>query len=466
MAEKHVPMRKMQFARFIKSFSLVAFLAAAGACGPAARNDQVDADVGPTTDASDGNTGIFSQLTGKVYAPNQGPGQAAPGQEIPIYGAIVYISATRPDPMPQQTYCEKCIDTPSGGTLTAHDGSFTLATLPGTYWLVIQKGQFRLEQQITVGVGSLALTPAQTTLPSKLDPANGAWIPKIAIVKGSSDRIQDVMGKLGFGTMSGDTWAGPTGENGNEMVMYEYGATGINKAINLFNNIDEMRKYHIIFFPCQAGMGSEYDTLLRDQTKLANIRQYVKEGGKIYVTDWSGEVADRTFPHQVELGDSGADSEGTYDPIALTGNLTTVGDSDGGLYDSMDGQADDPDLRQWLGLQSGPLETGGVGQYNPMAFPVTDNWNFVKKLNTVLLGNDETGQPVYDEPKSWVSGSNGDGTGKHPQAVTYTPTGCGKVLFSTFQTASSAHAGLYPQERVLLYLIMEIQQCSETPVIE
>jgi hypothetical protein len=77
---------------------------------------------------------------------------------------------------------------------------------------------------------------------------------------------------------------------------------------------------------------SGINTLLSDQTVLANVRRYVNEGGKLYVTDWSGELSDRAFPQQIELGDLGADSNGTYDPMAFTGTLSLTGDADGGLY--------------------------------------------------------------------------------------------------------------------------------------
>ncbi|HPH67720.1 MAG TPA: hypothetical protein PLF40_18310 [Kofleriaceae bacterium] len=433
------------------------------ACGPTGRST-VDGNGG-----DGGNVDAFvpqtATLTGKVWAPNQGPGQAAPGQEIPIYGALVYLTKTKPDAIPQNAYCEKCVDTPAGGVLSSHDGSFSLSAAPGTYWLVVQKGQFRIEQQINVVDGATALTAAQTTLPSKNDPANGAWIPKIAIVRGFSDNIQDVMGKLGFGTMGGNTWSSPMGEAGPEMTMYQYNASGADLDVNLlFNNIEEMRKYHIIFFPCATSMGS-YDSTLRDQNKLKNIRQFVKEGGKLYVTDWSGEVADRAFPQQIELGDSGADSNGTYDPATLTGTLTTVGDSDGAYYDNDDGRAVDPNLGMWLGLQVGPTEANATpAMYNSQRFPITHNYNWVKSLKSVSIGLDPNGVPVIDEPKAWVAGTTPAAGGQHPQAVTYTPTGCGKVLYSTFQTSNTAHAGMYPQERVLLYLIMEIQQCSEVIV--
>ena len=37
-------------------------------------------------------------------------------------------------------------------------------------------------------------------------------------------------------------------------------------------------------------------------------------------------------------------------------------------------------------------------------------------------------------------------------------------MFSTYQTANVPHEGLVPQERVLLYLLMEIGVCVNTPV--
>jgi hypothetical protein len=62
------------------------------------------------------------------------------------------------------------------------------------------------------------------------------------------------------------------------------------------------------------------------------------------------------------------------------------------------------------------------------------------------------------------SGPNTGGV-KQPLTVTFQPTGCGRVMFSTYQTANGHHPGLYPQERILLYLIMEIAVCSDNPVV-
>ena len=100
--------------------------------------------------------------------------------------------------------------------------------------------------------------------------------------------------------------------------------------------------------------------------------------------------------------------------------------------------------------------------YNADDFEITGLYNWINQLTPVVLATDGNGQPIYDTPKAWVTGSGPGGT--KPVAVTYAPTGCGKVLYTAFQTANTSHAGLYEQERVLLYLIMEIQTCTDNPI--
>lgn len=396
-----------------------------------------------------------------------GPGVAPPGQEIPVFGATVYVTDTKPDPIPQQTFCEPCIETPQGAVTSSHDGSFELPVNgAGTYWLVIKKGPFRIEQQLAVPLGNTTLPPSATTLPSKFDPANGAWIPKVAIARGNYDAIEDILGKIGFGTMSGNKLS--TADN--EITFYDWSGTGATSVEYLLRNLSELRKYHVVFFPCSTNV---VDTVMQDPVVLKNIRQFVADGGKLYVTDWSGEVGDRAFPPQVQLGSDGfgtVDTVGTYDPTTLDGMITQMGDADGSYYDADDGKVIDPDLNTWLGLQSGPTEDNPTpSMYNPNYFTVAHNFNWIESLNSVMKGTDDMGNPVYDDPKAWVIGSDGS-HGARPLAVTYEPAGCGKVLFSTFQTsgasASTSHVGLTPQERVLLFLITEIGVCSDAPIVD
>jgi hypothetical protein len=453
----------------MRAFVLAALLVVA--CGPGSRHDGTGGDDDGSGSGSDCPT--CSTVTGKIYAPKWAPGDVPPGQEIPIFGATIYVSDTRPQPLPQQVYCEPCVETPQGAVQSRHDGSFELSVAgPGHYFLVIQKGAFRLEQEIDIPQGVTALPPSATTLPDRLDPTNGAWIPKIAIARGNFDAVEDILGKIGFGTMGGNKLASPD----NEITFYEWDGSGNSSVEYLISNIDELRKYHIIFFPCSTLVQSEdyapYTENWLTEPNLKNLRQWVAEGGKLYVTDWSGEVADRTFPPQITLGSGGfgsTDSVGTYDPTTLDGTLTTPGDADGSLYTADDGKAVDPDLNMWLGLQTGPTEDDPTPHlYDADHFAVTDNWNYITALNSVMKGVDENNSPVYDDPKAWITGSDGE-HGDGPLAVTYEPAGCGKVLYSTFQTsgasASEEHMGLMPQERVLLFLIMEISSCTQNPII-
>jgi hypothetical protein len=453
---------------FVKVILLVAIVA----CGPNKRGDDGNGS-GSGSGSSDCPTCAI--VTGKVWAPKWALGDVPAGQEIPIFGAMVYVSTTKPDPIPDKVYCEACVDAPAGGVLTGHDGSFSLNVLPGHYWLVIQKGQFRLEQEMDFVKGPLALTPQQTTLPQRQDGANGAWIPKIAIAYGNYDAVGDILAKIGIGTLNGNkdpTTAGvDNGDSTSELTFYTWSATGPGSVNYLVSNLAEMEKYHIIFFPCSTEVD---DTLMSNETVLTNVRKYVAEGGKIYVTDWSGETADNAFPPQLKLGDGGfgggIDAVGDYDPVTLSGTLTTPGTADGDLYTASDGKIVDQDLHDWLGLQIGPDEDDPTPHMlTPDHFTVVDNWNWIDTLNSHIKGNDMNGQPVYDDPKAWVTGSDSAGHGPHPLSVTYEPAGCGKVLYSTFQTsgadASESHNGLMPQERVLLFLIMEISACTENPVI-
>jgi hypothetical protein len=437
------------------------------ACGPGTKgdDDSGDDDTGQTPDAYDGP---LTGVSGRVWMPNQGPGQAPPGAEIPVFGAVVYLSSVKPAAIPQQVYCERCEDAPSNAVYSGHDGSFEIPAIPGDYFLVIQKGQWRIEKQVTIAEGTeLVLTAADTTLPTVHDPDNGLWIPKMAVVLGNYDAIEDILGKIGLGNMNGDDFVDGAGE-----------VTIFTDPVELFGNLDTLRQFHIVYFPCNTEIDPPDEVFgggipeLNDQAELDNIRRYVNEGGKLYVTDWSGEIMDHPFPPQIALGDLGADTVGTYDPINFGGTITTSGNADGSIYDSMDAEAVDPNLDAWLGLQMSPTEENPTpALIDPDNFIATHNYNWISSLTSVMTGEDEEGLPIIDEPKAWVIGSGPDTGGqKKPLTVTFEPTGCGRVMFSTYQTSGASaadhHSGLYPQERVLLFLIAEIGVCSDGPIVD
>lgn len=448
--------------------ALLCTIVLVASCGPNGRGDDTG---GGGVDAP--YTGPTGTLRGRVWAPGLAPGMTAPGEEIPVAGASVYLTSARPAPIPSGVYCEPCQQAPQGAVLTDSKGNFELpGAMPGKKWLVIQKAQFRLEQQLDVTTDDVTLPDAQTTMPSVNDPDNGKWIPHIAIAAGSYDHLQNIFGKMGIGTVDANgEYTGTAGkldlvDNGGNTL-----GTPAGTLAQLAADPVKLATYHIVFVPCS---GDSYTAALRDQNVLKNLRDYVKKGGKLYVTDWSGEWMDNVFPEQIELGESFGGFGDRIDTPATaylgsndSWNTSQFGTADGDAYDSNDADAVDPGLAAWLGAQKGPSPSGSSGPIDAHHFSAVDNWNFVASLHPVQVGMNN-GQPVMDMPKTWVTGSNGGPLGggtRHALTVTFEPAGCGRVVYSTYHTTESTHAGLYPQERILLYLIMEIGVCSDNPVI-
>jgi hypothetical protein len=421
---------------------------------------------GPDAGADPAPRVDFARVTGTVWAPGNAPGMVPAGHEIPVFDALVRVTPTRVTPIPNEVYCERCVDVGGPHARTSHDGSFEVGSIvPGNYWLTVEKGQFRIERQISLGEGEvLDLDASFTTLPSVHDPGNGQNVPSIAIATGSFDNLEDVLGKMGVGTVDSNGEY-QTGMGSDRIHFYANGGRDFPGMMGSFGDLvrdlSRMLRYHIIFVPCS---GSDNTAALDDQAVLQNLRAYVEAGGKLYVTDWSGEWMDNVFPAFVEL-EPGEDTPAeAYDADTESWDTSLFGDANGSAYDSDDGEAVDEDLHTWLNGQTGPTAEAGVETYDASLFYVEGSWNSIYDLHRVEVGVDMEGLPVTNEPVAYVIGSDGSGP-KRPLTVTFEPAGCGRVLYSTYHTTDDSHVGLVPQERILLYLIMEIGVCKEGPIL-
>jgi len=410
----------------------------------------------------------FASVTGTIWAPGNAPGMVPPGEEIPVFNALVQVRTSQPDGIPNMVHCERCVEAFGFTGTSAHDGSFSVTGItPGSYWLVIQKGQFRLEQQINLGPGeTLSLDTATTTLPSLHSPELGQWVPRIAVGTGSYDELQDVLGKMGIGAVDADGSYMTDGAGSNRIDFYynggEHYTPESGTLADLVADYGRLQQYHIVFIPCS---GSLHTAALQQPGVLQNLRQYVSDGGKLYVTDWSGEWHDNVFPAHIEL-EAGHDTPAAaYDRASNSWNTSQFGDADGSSYNSEHAEAVDDDLRLWLDGQMGPLALGGNGVFNASDMVVEGSWNTIMNTNRVEIGVDDEGLAVLDDPRVYVIGDQDGALPKRPLTVTYEPVGCGRVLYSTYHTTETAHQGLAPQERILLYLIMEIGVCKEGPIL-
>jgi hypothetical protein len=267
----------------------------------------------------------------------------------------------------------------------------------------------------------------------------------------------------------------------NDFDIYANGGNLDSQAIGplsqLVENYNVMQQYHIIFIPCSTqtyfsgtGLsGAPYQV-------LENLRQYVSDGGKLYVTDWSGEWEDNIFPEQIRFESYIDTPPEAWDGSAWNVNL--FNDADGGSsYYSYHALAVDPDLNAWLHEQYGPIiEQGGgysEGTYDASNFVVEGKYDYIEELVSVQIGF-ENEVPVIDVPHAFVIGDEGGtpstctggGVGCSVLTATFEPVGCGRVLYSTYHTTETPHQGLVPQERVLAYLIMEIGVCKSGPIVE
>jgi hypothetical protein len=135
-------------------------------------------------------------LEGTVFAPNL---------EIPISGALVYVTNREVPDIPDGSYCSECVELECdvNFVLTEADGSFSLPAVaaPGQK-LVVQKGEFRRVVELDVAQGVNPIAPMDSSLPGRWDPANGMWIPRIAVYDADPDRVYNVLAKFGLGQVS------------------------------------------------------------------------------------------------------------------------------------------------------------------------------------------------------------------------------------------------------------------------
>jgi hypothetical protein len=367
-------------------------------------------------------------ITGRVFSPNL---------EIPIAGAVVYVTANDAEPVPDEVYCAECVTVACDEqfVLTEADGTFEVPASAGPgRKLVVQKGQFLRVTEIDVALGENVVAPDQINLPDRWYPAGGMWIPRIAVIQTPNDSIYNILAKVGLGDVS-DIGGLVEGTEKFELLSQAEGGA-------LLDDLEAMREYHIIFVPCmaQVGMGTV------NEQRLENIRQWVSEGGKWYVTDWANEYLYESFPIYQHMHGEGFDPDLDY-------------------YDTT-GTVLDPDLRAWLEALPESLKDIGNGHPNLLSLPEVElvhNWSGIDAIYPVMVENDE-GEEVDVGHRAWVEGPCPVCT----PAETVRPMtisaeyGCGRMMFSTYHTDEGEHPGLTPQELILLYIILEIGVCHET----
>jgi hypothetical protein len=372
-------------------------------------------------------------LEGTVYAPNM---------EIPISGALVYMTNDPVEGVPDEVYCLECVQVACDEffTFTEADGTFQLDAVAGAgQKLVVQKGQFLRVVDFEVSEGTNTVPPDQSNLPGVWNPDAGMWIPRVAVYDTSPDMVGNVLAKFGMGEVDANGLLVPGTE------QFDLVLASSDQGV-FMDDLAGISAYHIIFVPCAA---TKYwiNAPTVPATRAQNIQDYVAAGGKWYITDHSNEYIKEPFPAYQDFHNPTApDLQPPYD---------------------IDAEVIDPDMLAWLDALPDPLKNIGGGNATLLTLPIINtrlNYSGIDAIHDVIVQDDE-GEDVNVGHYTWVEGpcsSCSDSTVIRPMAVTG-QYGCGRMMYSTFENSSTAHAGLNPQELVLLYMILEIGVCHDKP---
>lgn len=387
-----------------------------------------------------------TSASGVVYAPN--------GVD-PVPGASIRIVPSAGTDIPV-TYAVVSDSPAVAEAVSGARGGFALTGLaPGNYTLIVSLGRFSKVSALYVPEGvDTPIPPPQTTLPG-LDGV-GAVAPRIAVVTGFYDDMTHVIAKFGMGavdergalvlgTETFDIYQGGGGVPvwNAEYEYWEYldFPEGYRTADALLGSLEAMRAYDLIVLNCQVDFSyADFE----DPGFAARVREYVRLGGKLLVTDLSYNFVEQPFPEFVRFMAGGEDAPSVPEPVGAAG----VGM--GGI--TTEAAVRDAGLAAWL---------GGLGALNDNGtLHVGDLWGGW----AVMSAPEPT--PEGGQVKVWVEGpvtyDGYDDQGNYelvegatrPLTVSF-PFGAGEVIYSSYHTSGEPHPGFTPQERVLEYLLFQ-----------
>jgi hypothetical protein len=249
-------------------------------------------------------------------------------------------------------------------TTTDADGWFEIASVPpGTHTVHVTRGSFEMSFEATVASGETLAMPEPVCLPPRA---------RIAVVSGLFDRVEHVLGQLGYGERH---HYGPSGrttvdEGGTIDVIfgqpYWDGASDVDPRNwpsdpastywlrSFLADPVWMSDYDIIMLNCGINDADIYT--MADPTivnrAVENLRAWVRNGGSLYVSDWASEILRLAFPGKINFLDD--DSRFGWSRVGVAAPTQAAVARDQGLATAL-GHTDltiTLDLDFWVMLES------------------------------------------------------------------------------------------------------------------
>jgi hypothetical protein len=364
----------------------------------------------------------------------------SPAADLPIPGALVYVTPTAPEPIPDHAFNYECDDmTGKTFTFSEPDGSWQLENVPAGDWkLVTRKGHFRRIRDVSLTADEELSVPEElTTLPSTSSSDGADTIPNYAVVLADPDKVHNLLAKFGLGETDalGNLQFGTESFTAFSDRITE---AGYPSSSELFSDLDTLMQYHMIFLPCYAAANGAAFALEHADI----LREYVSRGGKIYNSCCVALWIEAAFPDYIDFHAENLNAD--FD----------VGRISASPYET-NGRVLDQDMAAWL---------QAVTDEDVERFPFTNGYVQIEGLNEVNDGHGLKTDDGVVKPYTWVEDvSTYVGS---PLMVTYNYD-AGKVFYSVYETSleNPMDASFTPQEYVLLYVILEVGVCTEVVVI-
>ncbi len=262
--------------------------------------------------------------------------------------------------------------------------------------------------------------------------------------------MEDILAKLGFGEVDPTTHQLIAGTEKFDI----YDPTDLDENYpsleTLFEDDPATQKprlfnYDIIFINCDDSPNSYL--LPQDPETTTLIRDYVNQGGRLYVTDLSYDYIEHAFPEYIDFLHSDDSEENEPELINI---------AEYGFWGiTPDAQIHNDQLTAWL---ANVTCEGGSCLNDDDTVTIKGFLRYWALMN----GAEPS---MTDEVTTWVSGpvvwadifaDTFEQEGIKPLTVTF-DFGQGRVLYTSYHTEDEDPvAGFWPQERILQYLIFEM----------
>ncbi len=312
-------------------------------------------------------------------------------------------------------------------TRTDAQGNYSLSVAKGDYTLVLNKGKFKTERNVSVENDLSLETLSVETLPN------------IAVVTGLYDNIESVLYSIGlvnpvtgeplFDIVDGNSGFDRVGLNNNSKHHQEHSALLRNTPNpllepnvdfsfeDLLNDSNLLDTYDIVFLNCGL-----------DETYISNsgaLEAYVSNGGILYTTDWAAGYLNA-------ITNSGADYLTPYSP-AKSGTSTST------VATILEG-----DLSEWLLLN-----------YNISIDDTVEIDDFLYSWQVIDSYDSSTTISWLNGPVTYSDDTNTEISENKDLAFTFLH-GEGGVFYSSFHTENNDVEDVTNVERIMQFLVFEM----------